>query len=171
MTAREIIRTGLILGGIWIVISGAAGLAPAIAGYLELSIGTDPDVGDLAWTLFLPIGGNLVAFLLLALGPGLYVIEKSSKWAASLTPEAGGEIELGPSMLLAVGLMILGLALIVDGAASLLFAPLSWWTAAQMDYKPQFVGSAVGGAAYSLLRLVAGILIYKWGSRSVLHTA
>ena len=37
MTDREIVRTGLVLGGIWIVVTAAAPLAAGIVEFVQLS--------------------------------------------------------------------------------------------------------------------------------------
>jgi hypothetical protein len=171
MTAREIVRTGLVLGGIWIAVSGAASLAVGIAEFVQFSARTDPDIAGIGWPLGAMVVSSVVAFLLFALAPGLYVISKSRNWAASF---ALGDkpVELGPSLALAVGLMILGVAWIVEGLAALLVSPISFFFGAALAQDDATLyPDVVSSVAYSLLRLVAGLAVYRWGSRGVLHAA
>jgi hypothetical protein len=175
MTAREIVRTGLVLGGIWIAISGAASLAVGIIEFVQSSAQTDPGIAGtvgtvgIGWPLGAMVATSVFAFLLFALTPGLYVISRSRSWAASFA--LGDQpVEFGPSLVLAVGLMIIGVVWIVEGLTALLVSPISFFfgpALAQDD--PTFYPTIVSGVAYSLLRLVAGIAVYRWGSRGVLN--
>ena len=169
MTAREIVRTGLVLGGIWIAISGAASLAVGIIEFVQSSAQTDPGTVGIDWPLGAMVATSVFAFLLFSLTPGLYVISRSRSWAASFA--LGDQpVELGPSLVLAVGLMIIGVVWIVEGLTALLVSPISFFfgTALAQD-DPTFYPTIVSGVAYSLLRLVAGIAVYRWGSRGVLN--
>ena len=74
MTAREIVRTGLVLGGIWIAISGAASLAVGIIEFVQSSAQTDPGTVGIDWPLGAMVATSVFAFLLFSLTPGLYVI-------------------------------------------------------------------------------------------------
>ena len=172
MTQREVVRTAIVLGGIWLIVSGFASLPSIVADFSDATRHSDRDataeLRDL-FLIYLPSG--LLGVLLAAL-PGIYATMSSERWAARLVPHDETDLEIQPSLILAVGAMLMGLSTGVSGAISLA-ASGAGLVLQQVDGEVSrvLVAMTVERALYGAFMLLAGILLFRWGSRAVLRAA
>lgn len=172
MTSREAVRTAVIIGGLWLVFS-ALSVIPEII----VSLATDSKnlqgsnealTGALRWML-VPILFGVVLFGVL---PGIYVIKSSEAWTDRVVRTEQTAASIEPSLVLAVGVMVFGFSLGVNGAISMAsslagLASVGLLVDDSSAIRPRYVQGAVHG----LLSLVAGFLSFRWGSRGVLREA
>ena len=169
MTTREAVRTAILVGGIWLVISAFASVTSMFVGFGELATRVDRSAADVFgdfFVFYLPSG---LAGIAVGVLPGIYAILSSHKWAARIVPTDHSTIEIQPSLILAVGAMLLGLSTGISGAVSLasagLILALQFAGGSIADYAATMV---IRSVAYGLCSLIAGVLVFRWGSRGVL---
>lgn len=172
MTSREVVRTTIVVGGLWLIFSALSSAASSFSTMAEAGMRLDRDPGDFAsdflW-LQLP---TLLMILIFGVGPGLYAIFSSHAWAARLSPADTQMAEVGPSLVLSVGSMLLGLSIGVSGAISLAVGAgltLMWTFVDGPSFGPDPFQARMG--LNGLFSLIAGILLFQWGSRGVLRAA
>ncbi|MCR9093305.1 MAG: hypothetical protein NXI30_03725 [bacterium] len=169
MSKREIIQTAMVLGGLWIVISGFSSLAPTLASSTMIisSIGEVDVVDD----LILPGLIALAVFLMFSLVPGYLVIDQSEKWARRLFPDSDQTVELGPSLLFAAGAMLFGVVWMVEGAILLPISLLRLAFYFGSELSPSGLESVAVSMATALLWFLAGFLLFRYGARLARHAA
>lgn len=172
MTQREIIRTAILIGGIWLILSSFDSLPSLFSDFAEAVDHSDREATEHVSDLFfvhLPLG--LLGVLLGAI-PGVYAILSSNRWAARLVPDDETDLEIPPSLILAVGAMLMGLSTGLSGAISLAASATGFMLQPfDGDASRLLVGMRVDRALYGSFMLCAGILIFRWGSRAVLRAA
>ncbi len=172
MTQREIVRTAIVIGGIWLIVSGFSSLPSLFSNFAEAADHSDREAAEHLRDLFfvyLPAGlfGSLLAAF-----PGVYAIFSSDRWAARLVPNDETNLEIRPSLILAVGAMLMGLSTGLSGAISLAASGTGFiLQSSDGDASRLLVGMRVDRALHGSFMLGAGILLFRWGSRAVLRAA
>lgn len=160
----------MVVGGVWLVLSAFASLPALVSSFAEVASRSDREAGDLLKQFFVVYVPSGLLGVVLGSLPGVYAIASSDKWAARLVPDYDADLELRPSLILAVGAMLLGLSTGVSGAISL--------AASGAGFVLQSVGGTTGEvlaglmlerSLYGAFTLIAGILLFRWGSRAVLR--
>jgi|JI10StandDraft_1071094.scaffolds.fasta_scaffold51507_4 hypothetical protein len=172
MTQREIVRTAIMLGGIWLILSGFASLPSIVADFAGSTRHSDRDATEEIRDLFLIYLPSGLLGVLLAAIPGIYAISSADRWAARLVPDDETDLEIRPSLILAVGAMLMGLSTGISGAIS--FAASGAGLIIQLideEASRVLVEMMVERALYGAFAVLAGILIFRWGSRAVLRAA
>jgi hypothetical protein len=174
MSARELLRVGLVLLGAFLIVSAISSVAesvgtnPVLFTRLVLSERDPSEVLSAALGLAtLSVGAGLVFGVL----PGIVLILRSERWAERLVPASSGPSQFLASTLLPVGLIILGLFLGIHGLAG-----VAGGIALQVAENAAFSDSPRHGLAWqylasSIVQLAAGLLVFGWGRQSALNAA
>jgi hypothetical protein len=168
MTQREIVRTAVMSGGIWLILSGFSSLPSIFADFTDRAGRSDRDASEQVRDLFLVYLPSGILGLLLAATPGIYATLSSERWAARLVPDDDTDLEIRPSLILAVGSMLLGLSTGLSGAIALAASGMSFiLTSIGGESNDIFAGMMVERARYGAFALCAGIGLFRWGSHAV----
>lgn len=172
MTSREAVRTAIVIGGVWLTIYTFASVASLFVGFAEITAGSDHSLSD-SLTVFVAIylpsalGGIVTGSI-----PGIYAVLSSHEWAARLVPHDDSPIEVQPSLILSVGAMLLGISTGVGGAVTIasngLVLAMQVASGSDQAVMAQLLARQF---AFGLCSLIAGILVFRWGSRGVLRAA
>jgi hypothetical protein len=164
VTSRELVRTALILGAVYLMISACAGGVASIAGAVSAPLATGAGFGDALGSLGFAAVATFLFVASFGLLPGLYVLSSRDDWARRLTPDSDQAIQLSPGLVLGVAAMILGISFGVEGLVSFAFAFVMAAASPGGDALVQtWVGSTAGGVVY----LIAGVWIFRWGRSGV----
>ena len=171
MTAREIVRTGLVLGAIWIAVSAVASLSSAVASLVSTAAVYNDSptewLESLWWIVPLIVG----VACLFGLFPAWFLFTRREAFSSRLVDETSCPQELLPSLFYGVALMVLGISISVNGIASVLSGTMivlsSVWPFDDPS-RPFLVSNLpIAGLVY----LVAGVVVYRAGSRAILRAA
>jgi len=172
MNSRDLVRTAVVIGGVYLIVSSFSSVASLFAGFAESSSRLDRDFAEAVSDLFAFYLPSSIGAVFFGAVPGIYAIWSAEAWAARLTPADESTTTLEPSLALSVGAMILGLSFGVSGAVSLATGGLL--------VAVQIASGAIGelSAVFSLrtllygaCSLVAGVLLFRWGGSGVIRAA
>lgn len=168
MTQREIVRTAIVIGGLWLIFSGFSSFPSLFSNFAAAADHSDREATDRLRDLFFVYLPSGLFGALLTTIPGIYAILTSDRWAARLVPVDETDLEIRPSLILAVGAMLMGLSTGISGAVSLV-ASAAGFILQSIDGKAGeiLVGMMVERALYGVFTLCAGIVLFQWGSRAV----
>jgi hypothetical protein len=155
MSARQLAHVCLFLFGVYLIVESLADLTSLINQRpLLVYAGDDPLTGVsayIAWSSLVAV----TSFLLLGLLPGGILISWSERWAEAWIPETDAS-EITLSILLPVGLLLLGLRFGIVGLATL--AGGAARAAMGADVMVAF-------GARSIVYLAAGVALFLFGRR------
>jgi len=172
MTQREILRTAILIGGIWVILSGISSLPSILVDFADAANRLDRDPSEQVRNLFLIYLPSGLLGVLLAAVPGIYAILASERWAARFAPESSADSEIQPSLVLAAGSMLLGLSTGLSGAISLGVSGVTFLLDSLNLPEDGFLtGIMIERALYGVFALTGGLMLFRWGSRAVRRAA
>jgi hypothetical protein len=166
MSSRELLHTGFVLLGALLIVNALAALAgattarPLVVSTREAPLSIVLESGALSFAV------SLLGVALFGLLPGASFMWKGREWAARIAPEEPVHAELRPSALLAVGALLLGIAVSIRGVSGLVGGLASVVAAAASPdevARSMTFANSVELTAASAASLVLGLLLARWG--------
>ena len=171
LSQSEILRTSMIVGAIWILVTTSSTALVSLVSFSMTAVAVGSVVDSYIINLLIGLAGTLFSAVFLGCLPAWLIVRNSRRWALRLADSPDSEMELRPSLLLGPALLVLGIYFGVLGAVYLTVNGVSV-VASIVEQDPEWKWvDAAGAAASSLVYLICGFLVYRAGSRSVLHAA
>jgi hypothetical protein len=171
MSARELLRVGFILLGAFLIVSALESLVESLNQRPAVMVSGEQPVPDLLRSVWVLAAFSTAASLVFGVVPGILLITQSERWAHRVLPESRSSVSSPASVLLPVGLMLLGLLMGIHGLAGVVGGIAS--QVAQRSAEPERYAYAFSWQLLSsgLVQLVAGALVFAWGRQSALNAA
>jgi hypothetical protein len=173
MTSQDIIRTGLILGAIWLLVGGVASVSEITANLAFTSVSSFALSWDWEWigAITMMAGSAFLSVLVFSVLPAWIVLRRSSQWSAWLSESTQSHSELPASLAYGAAMLVLGIYFGVTGAAGLLGGAAHLAAELSSTTDASSWREAAAAVPSSFVYLVSGIFVYRMGSQTVVHAA
>ena len=163
MSARQLAQVGLVLLGGYLIVSSLASIAESFsAGPLVLHTGDDPVTSVLARSVGLTVAASMVGALAFGVAPGIFIIRQSHAWSTAWIPEHETPIQISPSVVFQVGLLLLGIYMAIHGLASIIGGASQVLASGDFKSLTEYGFRNLGSGT---VFLVGGIAVFSWGRR------
>jgi hypothetical protein len=171
MSARELLRVGLILLGTFLIVSALGSLVEGISRRPPVMASDGQSASAELSALLVPTAVSVAASVIFGVLPGVLLIARGERWSARVLPQSVALPSAPGSDLLRVGLILLGLLLGVRGLAGLLGA-IALQVAGRFLEPPSFAhGISWQLLTSSCVELAAGTALFTWGRQSARNAA